>query len=567
MAQFKRYIKPLVHRTEEDNAILRGVAIANGLPERIYEDFAVFAYYMLPKIGQDDPLDWEWFHYAICAHYNEIIFGKSHFLTMEIGPRIGKSIFTALFVAYVFGLRPNLNIIYSTYNEDQVKNFTKGYLITFLKSKSYASVFEHITLKDDLDKKDQSKEARTARKTQTYTDSVVSISNGLTLESCGIFRGISIGQGIHGKSANIFIIDDYTGKGEDTTSQSFRDKRNRWFKTDVSSRIENLNSIVVVLCTRWYYEDIIGEFQKTYESDIAPMFTKLKFELPKFEVIKYRAEYRVNDEYKDPLDPRTEPNQLLWEEKALQYAMAKGDVEDFDALYNCDPHNTDGTERIKESDFGYWTLDTLPTNGLLYVVIDAASTSNIASDQTALQVWWVSGKKRYLIKLYYIRMDVLPLCDYVYNLLVEDYPSYHECIIEHASGGIVICQHLIKTKKMPGIVKMWFNGRPIDDTGKLKKSDQIVANGQSKLERYLRILPEFKQPEKIVFLPQTPIEHQDDFIRQVTKFTGDKGKKDDHADCFVYLMLRTKGNVVAYRGESYTGVVHIDGYTNNVEYN
>jgi hypothetical protein len=549
MSKFRRYIKPLVHRTQEDNLILRKVAVASGLPELIYEDFSVFAYYMMPKIGLDDPLDWEWFHYAICAHYNEIIFGKSHFLTMEIGPQVGKSIFTALFVAYVIGLRPNISTIYSTYNEAKVADFTQKYLIHFMGGEKYKLVFEHISLKNELDKKDQSKKAQILRKTQKFTDTEISISNGLTLESNGRFYGIAIGQGIHGKPANIFIVDDYTGKGEDTTSQLFRDKRNRWFSTDMSSRLQNLNSIVIVLCTRWYYEDIIGLFQKAYYERVKPMFEKLNFELPKFEVIKYRAEYRPDDEYKDSLDPRTTEGQLLWEEKALQYAMAKGDDEDFNALYNCDPSATDGAEKIKPEDFAYYQQGELPCSGRIYMVIDAGGTATQKSDKTAIQVWLVNGANKYLIKLYYVKMRSLELSDFVYNLLTNEWAEYDECVIEHTSGGITVCEHLIHNKKMPNIIRMSVTGRPLGDETPVEAHNKIKG-ANSKLERYNRILSIFRKPTKTIFLPAHQIEHQDEFLKQITKFTGDPGRKDDHADAFVYFLLRTKNNVVFMNKDS-----------------
>lgn len=551
MVKYKHHIKSLVNRSEADNIALREVAKEAGLPERIYEDFTVFAYYMMPKVGLEEPLDWEWFHYAICDHYNEVIFGKSHFLTMEIGPQVGKSVFTALFVAYVFGLRPSISIIFSTYSEDKVTDFTKRYLISFMKDEKYLQAFEHVTLKDDLDKKDQSREAKALRKTQTYTDTELSISNGLTLESKGRFYGIAIGQGIHGKPADIFIIDDYTGKGEDTTSEVFRAKRKRWFATDVSSRLQNLNSILIVSCTRWYFDDIIGQFQKAYYERVAPMFTKLNFELPKFEVIKYRAYFRLNDEFTDIRDPRTEEGQLLWEQKALQYAMAEGDDEDFNALYNCDPSASDGEEKIKESDFGYYEPHELPTFGRVYMVIDAAGTAQSTSDSTAIQVWLVCGMNKYLLKIYYVKMRQLDLADFVYDLLTNEWQHYDEVIIEHASGGILLCEHLIDNKRMPNIIRMATNGFPVNYTGKIMPAKQIKGKN-SKMERYQRILSAFRKPQKTVFLPAVPIEHQAEFLRQVTKFSGEPNRKDDQTDAFVYFMIRTKSNVVfANDGDSF----------------
>lgn len=386
-------------------------------------------------------------------------------------------------------------------------------------SEKYKQVFNHISLKSDLDKTDQSKTAKTLRKTQTYTDTEFTIANELKGESFGTYKALGMEQGVHGRPANMFIIDDYVGKSDDVRSEVFRLKRKKWFDADMPSRLQGNDSILIALCTRWYFDDIIGQFHDGYNQRLVPMCIKQNWEVPELKVIKYRAEYRTDDD-NDPLDPRTKDGELLWEEHAVKYAWAKGDEESFDALYNCDPTNTDDTERIKESDFGYWNASTLPSVGLITLVIDAGGTSNSKSDKTAIQVWWVSGVKRYLLKLYYIKMDILPLCDYVYKLLTEHYPNYHECIIEHASGGITLCQYLKKTKQLRGIIKMWFNGREIDDTGKILKSAQIKGTqANSKLERYLRILPEFRQAEKRVFLPEEPIEHQAEMVRQLTKLT------------------------------------------------
>lgn len=557
-------IKPIIQRTEKDNELLRQYALAKGLPERIYEDFGVYAKFMLPKIGLEEQLDWAWFHYAICERFNSILFGKTRYMTMEIGPQVGKSLFTGLFISYVFGLLPNFGIMYATYNEDKAIDFTKKYLIMPMGSDKFKQVFEHISLKNELDKKDQSKQAQILRKTQIFTDTEFTISNALTNTSNGRFKAVGMEQGIHGRPANLFIIDDYVGKGEDTYSEIFREKRKRWFQTDMPSRLQGNDSILVALCTRWYFDDIIGLFHDGYYDRVIPICKQMNWEVPKLEIIKYRAEYRVGDEFNDPNDPRTEEGQLLWEEHALKYAWAKGQEDDFDALYNCDPKNTDHSERIKLEDFGFWTYDTLPKNGNLYIVVDPASTGNKDSDKSAIQVWYVVGRKRYLLKLYYVKLDTLPLCDYVYDLVTENYPDYFEIIVEHASSGITLCQYLTKTKQMRNVVKMWFNGLPVNSEKKVQKSEKISGNADSKLDRYLRILPEFRQAEKLVFLPQHDIEHKQEFIRQLTKFTGKRGARDDHADAAVYLLLRTKRNVVTFNPEDTTSnFVQVKGYSTN----
>lgn len=541
---------------------MRQLALAKGLPERIYEDFGVFAKYMLPKIGLEEQLEWAWFHYAICNRFNSILFGKTRYMTMEIGPQVGKSLFTGLFISYVFGLLPNFGVIYTTYNEDKAVDFTKKYVISTMGSAKYKQVFEHVSLKNELDKKDQSKQAQILRKTQIFTDTELTISNALTNTSLGRYKAVGMEQGIHGRPANLFIIDDYVGKGEDTLSENFREKRKRWFGTDMPSRLQGNDTILVALCTRWYYDDIIGLFHTGYYDRVVPVCKRMNWELPNLEVIKYRAEYRVGDEFNDPLDPRTEEGDLLWEAHAMKYAWAKGEEDDFDALYNCDPRNMDNSERIKLSDFGTWTYNDLPKNGRTYVVIDPASTSNKSSDKTAIQIWWVYGRKRYLLKLDYVKLDTLPLCDYVYTLLTQEYPDYHECVIEHASSGITLCQYLTKTKQLRGIVKMWFNGLPVDSQKKIKKSDQIKGNAESKLQRYARILSEFRNPQKLVYLPEHDIEYKEEFIRQLTKFTGAKGAKDDHADAAVYLLLRTKKNTIMFNPDDNTSnFVAVKGYS------
>lgn len=529
------YIKPLVERTPEQVASLRKYAKENGLPEDIYESFITYAQYMIPSFGEEQ-LEWQWYHYYTAKYYQSIIEGDLSFYTVEIAPQSGKSLILTLFITYCFGINPNLKMIYYTYSEDRAIAVVKEYILTPMSSDKYHKVFPHILLKADLSQKGNDAKSLMQRKTSTLKDTEFTISSpfkGQNYKGKLLARGVS--QGVHGYSANLSFIDDYAPTSATASSQNFRNKLERWFFSDVVSRWQP-NTKFVIVCTRWYANDIITILREKMEL-LNDEYAKLSKEPPKYKGIKLRAEYRITDN-NPPEDPRTKEGEWLCEAFITKYLMAKGSA-DYQALYNCDEHAEADRQQIRESDFGYY--DQLPdVSGRYIFSIDGAATTNKESDKTAIGYWFVSGFRRYLIRLWYFKKETPQLIEYVKTLL--DTNHYDECLIEFASAGIPLSQAL-KNAGYSNITQLGFSGNPVNSTRKINTEDKI-AKGNSKIERYLRVVPEFQYAEKRVFIPRIPVEFQQEMVRQLITFDGTAGRADDLVDMTTYLLFYTTRKIL-----------------------
>lgn len=530
--------KPLVTRTKEQLNILKEYAVDNNLPANIYSDFCVFAKHIIPKWG-DAKLDWEWFHYYQCKYYQSIIDGNVDFMSVEIAPQHGKSVLLTLFVCYLFGINPNLKVIYFTYSEDRATEVVKSYILNFMSSDKYKKIFPHVLLKADLPTHNLDNKTKMQRKTATLKDNEFTLSDQFGNNYMGKLMAYGVGQGTQGKASDISLIDDFVSSGEKTSSVSFRTKLQRWFYTDCISRFQP-NTKMIIVCTRWYFNDLVGllkhEMQKIYE-----IMNKMGEIPPNYKEIRIRAEYRLYDD-NIPEDPRKEDGDWLWKPFLTKYLLAKGS-DDFNAMYNCDPTDTDNTQQLQASDFGYY--DKLPLGVGRYIFsVDGASTDKSKSDFTAIGLWYIVGNKRYLVKLWSIKMQIIPMIKFVTNLLTEEYPYpfWNDCLIEHASGGIALCQSLAEQgiKHTP----LSFNGVEVGKVNTDKKG--ITRNTNSKLDRYLRVISEFKHADKRILLPNNKIEFQDEFINQMITFNGEAGRKDDFVDMATYLIYHTKKNVIKH---------------------
>lgn len=545
-------ITPLIVRTREQIAFLRKTALENNLPENIYEDFGVYANYMIPKIKVGKQFyDWAWFHWYMCKNFNNAIFDTGTLLTVEIGPQVGKSLLTALFITFVFGVSPDTSIVYATYNENKAVDFTKRYVIKFMGTDKYKKIFPHISLKYELDKKDGSNEAAIQRKTSTMKDTEFTLSNAMTKENySGGYRCYGLNQGIHGVPADIFIIDDYVDKADSVRSENFKTRLKEWFYNDMPSRLQDNSTILIGVCTRWYKEDIIGMLHSTYFDDIVPDLTSEGITPPKLNQVKIRAEYRESDN-NPPEDPRTRNGEYLWRVHVLKYAVAKKG-QYFQCVYNCDTSELDSSMQIREEHFGWYSQDELPDVGAsLYISMDGASTTGRLSDHSCIGLWLVHGRIRYLLFLWYVKMEVPELTRLVIDILTVQYPQYRQCLIEFANSGIPVTQTLkeMQIRHIP----LGFSGNALVESTNVKRAKTDMKGNtnshNTKRDRYLRIIPEVTHAEKRVRLPLNPSAQQapliKEFVRQMVYFNPDASHgKDDMVDMAGYLIHYTAKNIV-----------------------
>lgn len=552
---------PLVTRTPEQIKLLRAYALANDLPEQIYENFAIYAEYMVPKIKVGKQwYPYEWFHYHICGGWQQAIFGNGTLLSIEVGPQIGKSILTALAISMIHGVSPDTSVMYATYNEAKAAQFTKQYLFKFMGTEKYKKIFPWISLKYELDKKDSSSEGAIQRKGATMKDTQYTLSNPIdTTNYLGGYRCFGLDQGIHGLPADVFIIDDYVDKGDSVKSENFRSKRREWFYNDMPSRLQDNSSIIVAICTRWYVDDIIGMLHSTYYDSILPDCEAAGITAPILNKIRIRAEYRDTDD-NPACDPRRINGEKLWKVHILKYSIAKKGMY-YQAVYNCDPWTTENAPQLKAEHFGYYEPHELPKHGYYDIIVDPASSTTGRSDSTAIGIFWRSGDSRYLVELLYKKWSPLDLCEAVYNV-VQKYSGYHDLLIEYASSGQTLHDFLNKI----GVrhVLLNFASRAVGSKQTIMEKARSMTKANSKSDRFYRALPFIALPTKPIKLSKVPIEHQDEYIRQLTTFTAEAGKKDDFVDITSHYINYTAQNTI-HAGTQNRGSIAIDGYTGDFE--
>jgi phage terminase large subunit-like protein len=368
-------------------------------------------------------------------------------------------------------------------------------------------------------------------KSAMLRDNEFTLSSPFGTNYLGKLVALGIGQGVHGRACDVGFLDDFCADLADSRSETMRQRLYDWYRVDWISRLQS-NIKMVVTCTRWYENDPVG----LMNMDVRDLAEAFGDEAPKGLNVKIRAEYRLSDDNL-PDDPRSNEGDLLWDAMKVKYFLAKK-APDFEALYNCNPEALENLKQLKDSDFGYY--DVLPrSNGRLIYSIDGASTTNRKSDRTAIGLWFVVGMERYLIKLWYVKLEIPDLIELVKGIL--DSQNYDDCLIEFANSGVALSQFL----KEAGYkcTAIGFSGYEINSTDKRLQSDKI-GKSNSKMDRYLRVLPEFITVDKRIWIPRTPIEHQKEFVKQMTQFTGADGQADDLVDMATMLIFYTQRNII-----------------------
>ena len=170
-------------------------------------------------------------------------------------------------------------------------------------------------------------------------------------------------------------------------------------------------------------------------------------------------------------------------------------------------------------------------NGL-YIVCDTAFSEKKSADNSAFELWGVTGKDKYLLDAYCKKVTFIDLCRDLksfYQKALLDYgqtTAFSSIYIENKASGISLIQQL-RAEGLPIIELM-----PTVHNAELKKD--MVAD---KYTRFLEIEAEIDSGN--VWLPEVA-PWMPEFERQHEAFTG--GKQEEHDDlCFVAgTLIKTK---------------------------
>jgi hypothetical protein len=120
----------------------------------------------------------------------------------------------------------------------------------------------------------------------------------------GSFRNTTIEGTINGMELHCGVLDDYAKGRAEANSKVTRDKTWDWFTDDFLARFAQ-NSAMLILCTRWHIDDVIGRYIK---------------KVPKLREIKFSAIAEQDERFRkkgEPLFPALKSLSFLKERKAV----------------------------------------------------------------------------------------------------------------------------------------------------------------------------------------------------------------------------------------------------------
>ena len=148
-------------------------------------------------------------------------------------PRAGKSeLASRSLPAFFMGRNPDMEMIHASYNQDLINAMSRD-VQRVIDTPEFTDVFP--------DFKFGERQANEEFKTKAG----------------GVYLAKGVGAGITGRGANLIIVDDYCKSREEARSEAFRDRLWGWFNDDLMTRRVYPNS-VLVMATRWHYDDLIG---------------------------------------------------------------------------------------------------------------------------------------------------------------------------------------------------------------------------------------------------------------------------------------------------------------------
>lgn len=195
-------------------------------------------------------------------------------LIINIPPRHGKTLTTSqLFPAWLLGRMPWARIIMAGYGTKLPKKSSR-YVRNMIRTRAYQSIFPNVAVADD---------------SASATEWEIANMSGGVLAA-------GVGAGITGYGGNLLLVDDPIRSRSDAESATKRDRLKDWWNDDFFTRLEEPGGAVIVMCTRWHFDDLAGWL---LAGEDAHEWTHLR--LPALA------------EENDPLG-RT-PGEALWEEK------------------------------------------------------------------------------------------------------------------------------------------------------------------------------------------------------------------------------------------------------------
>lgn len=363
-----------------------------------------------------------WVHKEICDKLDKFLEDvqnkKSPRLIICMPPRSGKSeIVSRRFPAYAFGRNPELQIIATSYSSDLSQRFNRD-VQRIIDEEAYFEVFPETTLAGK-------KANAETRGSYIRTSDLFEI-----VGHTGVYRSAGVGGGITGQGADILLIDDPLKDRAEANSATIRQSIWDWYTSTAYTRLSPGGG-VIVMCTRWHLDDLIGRLIENMNTGAGDTFTVINYPA----IAEFDEEHRKKGEALHP--ERYDLTQLLKTQKTIG-------SKDWNALYQQHPV-PDGGAIFKDEWFKFWTPTSLPPKfDTTLISWDMTFKDSKNADYVVGQVW---GKKS---GCYYLLDQVRGQWDFVktremFLQLSAKYPKALRKLVEDKANGSAIISELKKT--------------------------------------------------------------------------------------------------------------------------
>lgn len=296
---------------------------------------------------------------------------------------------------------------------------------------------------------------------------------------------------ITGKGADVLIIDDLIKNYEEAFSATYREAMKNWFASTAFSRLSP-NAIVILIMTRWHYDDIAGYLQETYPDT--------------WEVINFPAIAESDDVI------GRKKGDLLWPERfGKEYIEEQMRVQGsfFNSLYQQKPVATSSLI-FDPNNWQYYKQKPMDLRKKLDYVIqvwDTAFKENETNDYSVCLTIGIDKNHYYLLDIFRKKINFNELEKNVVRLY--EYWEADKLYVEDAGSG----QSLIQIIPYRYSISV----KPVKTMNKVVRANMV----SSPLEN------------KSVYLPMN-MSWVTDFINELARFPS--GKHDDQVDVFAISM-------------------------------
>ena len=366
-----------------------------------------------------------WHHKLTCKYLNDFVEGKIPRLIITQPPRHGKSELTSRRLpAYIFGRRPNANIIGTSYSAGLASRMNRD-VQRIIDSPEFRSIFPGVGLagsglasaRDDW-----------LRNSETFEI----VNHG------GVYRSAGVGGGITGMGGDFLLIDDPIKNQEEADSEVYREKLWDWYTSTLYTRLEKNGSILVTL-TRWHEDDLVGRLLSQSKADP---------DADQWVILNLPAIAEVKG--KHPEDPREE-GEALWpekySEKRLKELKATVGSRVFTSLYQQRPSPAEGAI-IKRKWLRYYLKKPDRFDEIIqswdFTFKDTQTSAFVCGE-----VWGRVGADKYLLDEVRDRMDFIGSIN-AFRALTAKWPKAFTKLVEEKANGAAIINML--KSKISGIV-------------------------------------------------------------------------------------------------------------------